>query len=193
MTRSTLPHTLPVHPHCPVSGPYSTTRCMFRGSEARPGLSLCTSPRHLILVPHGHGFIRILSFAPPRLGSHSLVSPSDVRHFRRGWGYCSPSVNVRGETRCVTYSGLTASYESLSYFTLTPWLLCILRCDYSRAIHLGRLARVIWQLVSRRTLTLRCAADTRAQCTSPSSQTLTVYGRIDSSWVAISSEWSLNS
>ena len=137
--------------------------------------------------------LRILSFAPPRLRSHSLVSPGDVRRFRRGLGCCSPSVNVRGRTRCVTYSGLTASSESLSYFTLTPWLLCFLRCGYSRAIHLDRLARVIWQLVSRRTLTLRYAADTRAQCTSPSSQALTVYGRIDSSGVAISSEWSLNS
>ena len=47
--------------------------------------------------------------------------------------------------------------------------------------------------MSRRTLTLHYAADTRAQCSSPSSQALTMYGRINSSGVAISSEWSLNS
>ena len=149
--------------------------------------------------------LRILSFAPLALG----VTPWFLRVMSdassEGWGIVLPQSMYAGrldasllQTHVVpkemlTYSGLTASSESLSYFTLTPWLLCILRCGYSCAIHLDRLARVIWQLVSRRTLTLRYAADTRAQCTSPSSQTLTVYGRINSSGVAISSEWSLNS
>ena len=149
--------------------------------------------------------LRILSFAPLTLE----VTPWFLRVMSdassEGWGIVLPQSMYEGrlyasllQTHVVpkemlTYSGLTASSESLSYFTLTPWLLCILRCGYSRAIHLDRLARVIWQLVSRRTLTLRYAADTRAQCTSPSSQTLTVYGRIISSGVAISSEWSLNS
>ena len=149
--------------------------------------------------------LRVLSFTPLTLG----VTPWFLRVMSdassEGWGIVLPQSMYEGrlyasllQTHVVpkemlTYSGLTASSESLSYFTLTPWLLCILRCGYSRAIHLDRLARVIWQLVSRRTLTLRYAADTRAQCTSPSSQALTMYGRINSSGVAISSEWSLNS
>ena len=110
--------------------------------------------------------LRILSFAPLTLG----VTPWFLRVMSdassEGWGIVLPQSMYAGrldasilQTHVVpkemlTYSGLTASSESLSYFTLTPWLLCFLRCGYSRAIHLDRLARVTWQLVSRRALTL---------------------------------------